>query len=60
MCIGGVYVYLCLRGHIWRVTHHLKVTITEVGVTIKITSVRRNVGGPGVKKPGWEHAACRG
>lgn len=60
MCIGGVYVYLCVGGYIWRLTHHLKVTITGAGVTIKITNIRRSVGAPGVKKLSWEHTAYRG
>lgn len=60
MCIGGVYVYLCVwGGYIWRLTHHLKVTIAGVGVTVKITNIR-SVEGPGVKKPRWEHTTCRG
>ena len=61
ICVLGEYmcICVCVGGYIWRLTHHLKVTIAGVGVTVKITNIR-SVEGPGVKKPRWEHTTCRG
>ena len=60
ICVLGEYMCTCGGGYIWRLTHHLKVTIKGVGVTINITNIRRSVGGAGVKKLSWENTACRG